>query len=198
MIIGVVGFSLFLITALLSQFTPHDFDAGFGGDDTPSFDHDTGTISQTDVQEAGPSPLSLRTISIFFALFGATGWMSMHFGASPLLATICGLLMGLLFAWIVFKIVKSIYKQQGNSLIQTKDYIGLTGRVITTITPMGIPGEISVSLNDQRITFMAQCTSQTDPIFTGSQVKIIDISGDFAIVVPATNQENKENKENKE
>jgi membrane protein implicated in regulation of membrane protease activity len=181
MVIGGVGLLLLVITTLLSYLTAHDSDAGFGGGhDMPSFDHDTGAIGHTDTQETGPSPLSLRTISIFFTIFGATGAISMYYGASALLATIFGMIMGFIFGWIVFRIIKMVYRQQGNSNIDMTEFSGLIARTITLITSNS-PGEVVVSVGGQRRTVLAYAKSG-EQIPTGSQVKIVEINGNSVVV----------------
>ena len=185
MVIGGVGLAVLIVTTILSQFTPHDSDMGFGGDhDAPSFDHDTGTTAQTDVQETGPSPLSLRTISIFFTIFGATATIATHYGASALLATICGVGMGYLFAWFIYRIIKSVYKQQGNSNVHASEYLNLLGRATTMINKQ-TPGEVYVIYAGQRRDLLAYTRSDVQ-INTGSQIKITEVNGNTVVVEPVT------------
>jgi membrane protein implicated in regulation of membrane protease activity len=178
-LIGGVGLILAIITFALGEIGP-DFDTG--GHD---FHVDTGTDMHVDSDHvSGPNPLSLRTFSMFVTMFGAVGALVMFYGGSVLLASILSTIGGFIGGWVMWIIIKAIYKQQGNSTISAQQLVGSTARIVSAVSK-NVPGEVIVQFADQRHDMIA-FASEDVSIPIGSEVQIIAVNGNSVIVQPIT------------
>ena len=174
-----IGIGGILFLALASLMGDHDGDFS-GGDVGHDFGHDFGhdaglhTSADQDASASGPSPLSMRSISIFVTVFGFAGFLAKHYGASGGLATVIGIVAGLALAALAFKFIKLLYAQQGSSVISQAELVGQQAEVINIITQDG-PGEVTVLYRGQLKTLLARSNGELIP--KGAKVKIIEDLG---------------------
>ncbi len=172
LIIGLVGAAVLVVL----QFFGHD---GNGVHDT-----DAGHFS-VDEQASGPSPLSLRTVSIFLMLFGFAGWLSLYYHQSVAASSAVGVLAGLAAASLAYMFFRLLYLQQGDSTPAFDQFVGLEAQVITAIPEDGI-GEVSLVWKGQNRTVLARSTAN---IPLGHIVRVMQAFGDSVVVEPRQHKE---------
>lgn len=124
--------------------------------------------------------LSLRNLLLFGTGFGAAGSLVTHLGFGPIWATAAGLLVGVVMVILTVLFFRSVRSQQSNSVTSLKDLAGKAGFVTSRI-PEGGLGEISIrNVQGTQVHLCAQ--SQGGEILSGTQVEIVEIVGDRAIV----------------
>ncbi|MBI4120176.1 MAG: NfeD family protein [Parcubacteria group bacterium] len=170
--IGVAGFLVMAVAAVLG----HDGDVD-GGD--YHFDHDVGGHEVSDNSSSGPSPFSLRTISIFVMVFGFSGFLANFYGASDFISSVIGMAFGIVFAMLAYYGFRMLYAQQGSSTIAIAGLVGQTAEVINVI-PEGGVGEVMVASSGQKQAFLAR--SRDGRVQAGSKVKIVDVLGSNLLV----------------
>lgn len=170
--IGIAGFFVMVVSAILG----HDGDVDSGD---YHFDHDMGGHEASDHSASGPSPFSLRTISIFVMIFGLSGFLVNFYGASNLVSSFAGLVLGVVSAVLAYCGFRMLYAQQGSSTIVVTKLVGLTAEVINAI-PEGGVGEVMVASSGQKQTFLAR--SSDGQIQSGSKVRIVEVLGSNLLV----------------
>lgn len=160
LIVGAIGFVL----VLFSMFSGHDGEI--------SVDHDVGHDGGGD----SISIFSFRTITTFMTAFGGIGALCTYFEKTILVASIWGIVAGLLFAFIAWWLTSFATKQQASSVIDSSDLIGKTG-VVHTSVPEGGTGEVQIEYAGQR-KYMPAKSQEDQPISSGTIVFIKDhVSG---------------------
>lgn len=145
---------------------PHDHD--MGGDDI-SADHD-GEFGST------VSVFSPKIFFVFLAAFGAGGSIATIYGSSAIVASVWGVLVGVIFGAIAYLGLSLLYKAQATSVVQTTDALGKIGYCSTSITEKGGVGEVEVNVSGQSRTYTAQAKGGAY-IPRGSSVKVVSIQG---------------------
>ena len=171
--LAVVGFLFLLVSAI------------FGGDhDVGGHDISHDVDASHDVVQGGPSPFSLRVISIFITAFGAAGAIAALLHAPAwaiiLIATVSGLLMGA----IALVLLRFCYGQQSTSSVDADEMVGQMGQVKTAIPTSGV-GQVSVVVKSQRFYPIAR-SKGGEEIEEGAAVKIVQYLGDMVIVERAS------------
>lgn len=165
--IGILGFTILLI----SLFFAHDHDHDFSGTDHDALGDGDG----------GPSIISVKMLAMAMVGFGVTG-----FGViagtdwTMLVASLLGMGGAFVMALIGYAVIKSIWKQQASSTITRSDIIGAVGHLIDAIPPNGV-GQVACSVRGREDTYMAR-TKDGHAIPLGHTVKIIDKVGQHVIV----------------
>jgi hypothetical protein len=174
LILALVGVIFLLISAILGGdhdlSGDHEFHFEHGGETEAS--HDTG---------GGPSPLSVRVLSLFVTAFGAVGAIARYKGASYPLSSILGLVGGFVIGGIGYQIMKFFWKQQATSTVSSEDLINSTAEVKTAIPPSGV-GQISLVAKNQ-LRYMPARAMDGKNIEEGATVKIVACPGGDTVIV---------------
>jgi membrane protein implicated in regulation of membrane protease activity len=144
---------------------------GGHGDTDGDGDHGDGDHGQ------GPGYLSLRGISLFMIGFGAVGGLIRSYTGKPLVASVSGLLAGIVLMVLGMYFLRLFYKSQATSIIQPEQIIGAIGTVTLTIPAKkdGF-GEVSLTVSDRQLTKTAITSSDTE-LKTGTPIKVVSIAG---------------------
>lgn len=177
LILALVGVIFLLMSAVLGgdheMAAEHEFSFEHGYEADSG--HETG---------GGPSPFSVRIISLFVTAFGAVGAIARYQGASYVLSSIIGLLGGLVIGAIGLQIMKFFWKQQVTSTVCSEDLLNSTGEVKTAIPASGV-GQISVVIKNQ-LRYMPARGKDGQGIEEGAVVKIVACPGGGAVIVEKT------------
>ncbi len=171
--IAIAGLILLLVTALLGG--DHDFSAhevSFEQGYEPGGDH---------LMETGPSPFSLRVISLFAVTFGAIGAISRHYEWSLPMSCIFGVIGGIIVGTGGWGLMKVFWRQQASSTVSSQDIIDSSGEVKTAIPASGI-GQISIVVKNQ-LRYLAARSEDGGAIEEGAIVRIIDCQGGNMAIV---------------
>ena len=162
-VVGMVGFFFLLVSAL------------FGGDDHAGevgHDHDMG--------HEGPSPFSLRVISMFLTGFGAVGAVSMAYNLGYPISAGLGVVMGVVLGFAAFKLIQFFMRQQASSTVDDADLLGVIGEVSIAI-PAGGQGQVGLTVKGQRKYPTARAAGDK-AIDQGAAVKVIHSAGNQVTV----------------
>lgn len=142
-------------------------------------DHDFGHGFETD---AGGIQgfLSVKVISIFLVMFGAAGDLSLSYEYDVIKATFVGLIVAMIFSFIVKKLLAILYRQQVTSIISTDEFTGIKGEVKIDIPARGL-GEVACIVKSKRIYIPAR-EKNNKPLCKNTVVKIIQYDGNSAVV----------------
>lgn len=144
-------------------------------------DHDT-DHDHGDGHGENMSFFSIKIFWMFLVGFGAGGYFSANAGSSMLVASLFGLLGGLVFGALGYIVMNYLYKHQGSSTVKTSGVVGSTAIVDTAIT-VGRIGEVRCTVDGRTEYFQAQ--SRIDTLIpVGSRVKVIDSTGSLLVVEP--------------
>ena len=174
LILAIVGVVVLLMSAVL------------GGDHDMSVEHEFSfehgyEVGSDHEAAGGPSPFSLRIISLFLTAFGAIGAIARYNGFSYVLSSIVGLLGGFVIGAIGLQIMRFFWKQQVTSTVSSDDLINSTAEVKTAIPASGV-GQISVVVKNQ-LRYMPARTKEGQTIEEGTVVKVVACPGGGAVVV---------------
>lgn len=133
-----------------------------------------------EVESAGPSPFSLRTVAMFAAGFGGGGIMGKGLGFSDPLSLAPAFGTGLASSVLMWLFLRFLYAEQATTSIQEPDYIGLIGRVSLSI-PKGELGQVILTVKGQ-IKNMPARSEDGSPISAQTQVEVISLEGGMLIV----------------
>ncbi len=174
LILAIGGAVFLLISAMLGG--DHDLST----DHEFHFEHGYEAASGHD-GEGGPSPLSIRVISLFVTAFGAIGAISRYNGASYVLSSILGLVGGVLVGGVGFQIMRFFWKQQATSTVGSEDLINCSAEVKTAIPDSGV-GQISLVVKNQ-LRYMPARSRDGKGIEEGATVKIVVCPGGDTVIV---------------
>lgn len=160
-ILAVVGLMLLLISAFFGVF----------GDDIEA---------APEVEGGGPHFLSLRSIAVFLTAFGTVGAIARYYNLSVMLSSLWGVLAGAAMSGIYILAMNLVRSQEASSLIESKDLIGLTGRVTVAIPADGL-GEVSCTVKAQVTRRLARSKNR-QAIPEGAIVRITEVQGDVVLV----------------
>jgi len=177
--IALVGAFFLFVSAFLGG--DHEADHDVSVDHDIDHDHD---LDHGDADDAGgPSPFSMRIISIFLTTFGACGAISRFYDLSYVLSSGVGVISGVIMGLIAFQLIKFFYHQQASSTINTSDMLGAVAEVKIEIPSSGL-GQVSLVLKNQMV-YLSARTKDGAKIPVGSSVKIVECPGDAVIVEKA-------------
>ncbi len=160
-ILAVIGLVLLLISALFGVF----------GDDIEA---------APEVEGGGPHFLSLRSIAVFLTAFGTVGAIARYYNLSAMLSSLWGVLAGAAMSGIYVLAMNLVRSQEASSLIESKDLVGLTGRVTVAIPAEGL-GEVSCTVKAQVTRRLAR-SKHRQTIPEGAVVRIAEVQGDVVLV----------------
>lgn len=175
-------FSIFLAGMIVTLFS-----LIFGGDHDHGGDagHDVhGDSGDSDGEHQGPGMFSLRGISLLATGFGAVSFLVMYYTNQILVASVAGMAFGWVFAFVCLSLLRIFIRQQGSSLIDPKDFVGVIGEVTTGIPPHGV-GEVRVTVDGVTMTRTASAVGGKK-IPTGRVVRVIRAEGGTVCVEEAS------------
>lgn len=145
----------------------HDFSHDFGHDGGPDTHGIVGIFST-------------KVVFTFIMGFGAAGAIASYYGTGYPVASLVGIVAGVVLATIMYGIILLFTEQQSNSLIAAESLLGCAGTVTVPIDKNGI-GEIGVSVGGEYRTYAAR-TQGTAPLPKGHSVRIINANGSVLTV----------------
>jgi len=133
----------------------------------------------------GTSLLSMRTVSGFLAGFGWTGVVMMRAGYSTLAAAIGGTVVGLLFAGILFLIIRVMMGLRHSGTIDYGNAVGVAGKVYAPIGGgLKKPGQVEV-LVQGRLRTVAAMTRHDQDLPTLTRIRVVDtLDSNTLLVAP--------------
>ena len=162
----------------------HDGHEGmhFGHGDAGGHDvgHDGDAHHGDHGQEDGPSYFSFRGMVLFATGFGGVGYLVQHYTGKTLVASVAGLVAGVVLALIGISIIRMFFHQQASSLVPATQAVGTMATVITSIPADGM-GEVSFVLAGVQTT-RAAIGNRGSAIPSGREVKIVRIVGHQVVV----------------
>jgi membrane protein implicated in regulation of membrane protease activity len=165
----------------------HAIEGVFGGAEAAGADigeiavPEVGEIGlEHEIEGAGPSPLSLRTVAMFAVGFGAGGLIGQGVGLSDPLTLLPASGLGLGSAIPMWLFLRFLYGEQASTSIQAPDYVGLVGRVTIAI-PEGRPGQVALIVRGQRMNVPAR-SEDGSPIRAQTQVEVLSMEGGMVVV----------------
>ena len=135
------------------------------------FDHDV---------DHGPGFLSSRVVAVFITTFGCVGALGVHYGLSPMTASLAGALSGFLMGGLMAMLGRFLYNQQSTSEVRSDDLIGQTCRVTVGIPAKGI-GQIRCRIGEELVDKIAQGRDGI-AIPENSSVQVETVLGETVIV----------------
>ncbi len=154
----------------------HDF-----GEHELELDHDM--EHDHSVESHGPSPFSIRILSLFAVAFGASGSIASYYGFSATASSLVGVLGGVAVGWLGWRFMRLLWDQQASSIVSHQEMVGEIAEVTTAIPTSGL-GEVSVALRGQRF-YRSARSEDGKSIESGKTVLIVAFPADIAIVTRA-------------
>ncbi|MXX61044.1 MAG: hypothetical protein F4112_14730 [Holophagales bacterium] len=143
----------------------------------------------------GVSLLSLRTVSGFLAGFGWTGVVMMRAGYSTLAASIGGTVVGLLFAGLLFLIMRVMMGLRHSGTIDYRNAVGVAGKVYAPIgASLEKPGQVEV-LVQGRLRTVAAMTRHDQDLPTLARIRVVDLLDQNTLLVAPLDAEADDPKE---
>ncbi|MEJ5260403.1 MAG: NfeD family protein [Anaerohalosphaeraceae bacterium] len=125
--------------------------------------------------------LSLQGVTVFFMMFGITGWMIMRMGEfHPVIPIGISLLTGGLMLWLVKKLFQWAARLQSSGTLNLDNAVGQEGTVYLTIRP-GKPGKVQLAVQE-RLTVLDAITEKQEELKTGQTVRVVKISAGRLVV----------------
>jgi membrane-bound ClpP family serine protease len=130
-----------------------------------------------DVAGVSPAPMLLG----FLAMFGIGGLFGLHgLGAGVGVATLTGIVAGLLGSGVVFAAFKVLKQAESSDTFRLEEMIGSTGRVSVGI-PANRFGTVLISFAGGSHNLTATADSEIAP---GRTVKVVGVAGSNIVVTP--------------
>ncbi|MDR0324637.1 MAG: NfeD family protein [Oscillospiraceae bacterium] len=152
--------------------------SGFGSDE--GMDGAESGIGDPDIQAADVDGLrlfSIRGIMTFLTVFGWSGAVMISMGMHPAAAAAVSGLLGFASLYGMARMIKALMKLQESGNVNYRRALGKTARVYLTIPPAGQgQGKINLMLGDSLGEFWA-VTESSEPIPTGTAVRVVDLAG---------------------
>src|SRR6266852_2407137 len=141
----------------------------------------TPNMSMKPSRSAGESPTTLLLGLI--ALFGVGGLFGLHgLNAGPGVATLTGVVAGLLGSGVVFGAFKALRSAESTETFSLQDMVGSTGRVSVGI-PANHFGSVLISFAGSTHNMTATADAE---IPAGREVKVVSVAGTNLVVAATT------------
>ena len=129
--------------------------------------------------------LSLRTVSGFLAGFGWTGVVLLRAGYGTLPAAVGGTVVGLLFAGLLFLIMRVMMGLRHSGAVDYRNAVGVAGKVYAPIGGgLRKPGQVEV-LVQGRLRTVAAMTRHDEDLPTLTRIRVVDtLDPNTLLVVP--------------
>jgi membrane protein implicated in regulation of membrane protease activity len=161
--IASVGFIFLLLSLVFGEIFDH-----FGD----GIDHD--------MDHGGPGFFSTRTMCAFITAFGSVGAIGIHYGLSPLVSSLLGVVTGMMFAAVIYMFATFLYRQQATSEFHAQDLVGQVGRVVITIPAGGI-GQVRCRMGEELVDKIARAR-EPESIPENTAVRVEEVLGETVIV----------------
>jgi len=153
----------------------------FGHDHDAGHEHpDAGHGVDVGGEEPAISIFSTKVLGTLLMGFGAAGAIATSYGSDHFVASLIGLLCGMLLSGLMYLVLGIFYKQQASSLVPTNATVGCCGTVTVSIGAEST-GEIGLSVEGQYLTYSASSQDGT-PIAKGQRVRVVRTMGSHLIV----------------
>jgi membrane-bound ClpP family serine protease len=131
-----------------------------------------------DVAGVSPTPMLLG----FVAMFGVGGLFGIHgVTASPAIATLIGIVTGLVGSSVVFGAFKVLRQAESSTTFSLQEMVGASGRVSVGI-PANRFGTVLISFAGASHNLTATADAE---IPAGREVKVVGVAGTNLVVAPA-------------
>lgn len=190
-LIMVGGATLFLLIMLLTGLGHHDF-SGVGHD----IDHDLNIggnghdfdvhgieLHAGEIPGDGPGILGLRLILAFIIGFGVAGYVGWYYSIPYVPHWALGIVGGLVTYFVVYQLLKMLFRLQANSLVSTQRMVSAEGIVTSEILPDSV-GEIRTTdpKTGQTIYIRAMSASANIGFKKGQKITVMSVTGGLAKV----------------
>ncbi|MFE2560404.1 hypothetical protein ACFXGT_31180 [Streptomyces sp. NPDC059352] len=124
--------------------------------------------------------LSLPVIAGFVSAVGFTGAIATGAaGAGPGIATLTGLLVGALVAWLTWRFSRALLRDGAAPAPRSEDLTGTSGAVVTAIPAAGY-GEVLLYLGGQPVKYAAKAAA---PVARGAEVWVESVLSPTSVAV---------------
>jgi len=138
------------------------------------FDHDFSHDGGPDIHGI-VGIFSTKVIFTFVMGFGAAGAIASSYGTGYSIASLVGVVSGVVLATLMYGIILLFTEQQCNSVIAVDSLLGCTGTVTVPIDKDAV-GEIGVSVGGEYRTYAAR-QQGSNPLPKGHAVRVVDVAG---------------------
>lgn len=128
----------------------------------------------------GPGIFSTRVVAVFVTAFGGFGAIGIHYGLSPLAASLLGTASGVVFGGAILLFGRFLYNQQASSDVGAGDLVGQNCRVVVGIPANGV-GQIRCRIGEELVDKIAQSRDGA-AIAENTAVQVETILGETVIV----------------
>lgn len=173
--------------------------AGINPSDTSGLDLDPGTAdlgigdlsgADADLPADGTGPgdfgtlrlFTLQGVIAFLCVFGWSGIAFSRTGMPSVLGLLLAASLGFLFMLLVALLIRSMAKLSDDGSVPLRMALGCSGTVYLTIPARGGGhGKVNITIGSQLHEYDA-ITDSSEPLPTGSRIRIIDVRGDLLLV----------------
>jgi membrane protein implicated in regulation of membrane protease activity len=138
------------------------------------FDHDH------DFETGGPGIFSSRVVAVFITAFGGFGAIGVHYGMSPIAASLVGAGSGVVFGSIILVFARFLYNQQATSEVRSTDLVGQNARVVVAIPANGV-GQVRCRVGEELVDKIAQ-SRDGGAIPENASVQVDTVLGETVVV----------------
>lgn len=166
--------------------------ADFNPSDTSGLDLEgdmsAGDLADGDITDAISGDfgsLKLFTIQGAVAFLATFSWVSIvcvNAGMLEIVALAIGFVCGGVMMYVVAKLLQLMAKLSENGTFKIKSMVGETAQVYLTVLPSGESGGKVTLSSTSRFAEVDAITEGTQPIPSGSRVRIVDVRGDVVVV----------------
>ena len=168
---------VFTVGGLLIGGHDHDSDHAGGGDHDG--DHHGGDDGH---QISLSSFFSVGAIALFVIGVGGVGYLVMHYQHGLVLASVSGVVAGLVMAAIGVLIIHITMNQQSNSAVTQTEILGKEVQVVVAIPP-GLSGRGQVVVQTAGAPIYEAAMTEDEAGFRpGSAVRVLRSAGDYVVV----------------
>ena len=158
-------------------------DADLDGDGDPGVDGD--------IPDSGLSLFTSRGIVAMLAVMGWSGFVFLdsEIGLHPVVGVAIALALGLITLVLVAFAMRAISRLQSSGNLDLSNAIGKVAEVYLTIPEAGrAAGKVTVTVQE-RLVEVSAITANSEPIKTGSYVRIVSVSENGILMVEPLNSE---------
>lgn len=175
--VALIGSGLLLMQTILIMIGAEHTDVHFTG-----AGHDLGGT-----HSGGLQMLSLRTITAFCTGFGWTGVIALKAGSPLALAVLLGVLAGVLLAWSIMWLMRSMRGLASDGTMQFDSTVGSVGTVIVSIQAHGSTGgQVEILVQGRLAVLNAIGDPAQPPIPPGTTVTVVGLAGANTLLVAPT------------
>ena len=133
-----------------------------------------------DVDMGGPGIFSSRVVAVFITAFGGFGALGIHYGLTPVTASLLGVASGVVFGGAILVFARFLYNQQATSEVRSADLVGQNARVVVAIPANGV-GQVRCRVGEELVDKIAQ-SRDGGAIPENASVQVDTVLGETVIV----------------